>query len=382
MPTAFITGLSGETLQPAERAFLAEAQPAGLILFARNCRTREQIRRLVDDFRDAVGSDRNLVLIDQEGGRVQRLRPPLARLLPPAAAFMAHHGHAESTRLRSAGSTRLRSAGSTRFRSAESTQLQQAGSTRLLQDADVDVDAACRDAFLVARLTADDLRPFGVNTSCAPVLDVPVAGAHDIIGNRAYGLSPSLVLELGGAVADGLMAGGVLPVMKHIPGHGRAHADSHLELPVVAASRADLAATDFAPFRALRRLPAAMTAHVLYTALDAQHPASTSASLTRDIIRGDIGFDGLLMSDDLGMSALTGSMVERTRAVLAAGSDLALHCNGDLAEMRDVARAAPPLAGRALARFDAAVAVTLAPRSPYDMAEAEAVCERLLALTA
>ncbi len=337
MHKAFISGLSGLELAATERAFLKAERPAGLILFARNCGTADQIRRLVSDALAAIGSDRVLVLIDQEGGRVQRLKPPIARLLPPAAVFAAHHA---------------------------------------------DVGAACQDAFLLARVTADDLTSLGLNTNCAPVLDVPVPGAHDIIGNRAYARDPSLIARLGRAVADGLMAGGVLPVMKHIPGHGRALADSHLELPVVTASAADLDASDFAPFRDLKTLPAAMTAHVVFTSLDRAHPASTSADITRDIIRGSIGFDGLLMSDDLSMKALNGSFGERTRAVLDAGSDLALHCNGDLAEMQQVAAAAPELSGNALKRFERAVAVTRAPRQPYDQALAEAALERLLATSA
>ncbi len=337
MHKAFISGLSGLELAPSERAFLKAERPAGLILFARNCATADQIRRLIADALAAVGSDRVLVLIDQEGGRVQRLKPPIARLLPPAAVFIAHHA---------------------------------------------DVGAACQDATLLARLAADDLTALGINTNCAPVLDVPVPGAHDIIGNRAYARDPGLIARLGRAVAEGLMAGGVLPVMKHIPGHGRALADSHLELPVVTASAAALDASDFAPFRELKALPAAMTAHVVFTSLDPAHPASTSAVITGDIIRGRIGFDGLLMSDDLSMKALSGTFGERTRAVLDAGSDLALHCNGDLTEMQLVAAAAPRLTGSALKRFERAVAVTQAPRQAYDQALAEAALDRLLATSA
>ena len=337
MQKAFISGLAGLELAPGERAFLAAERPAGIILFARNCGTADQIRRLIAAALAAIGTDRVLVLIDQEGGRVQRLTPPLARLLPPAAVFAAHHA---------------------------------------------DEGAACQDATLLARLAADDLTALGINTNCAPVLDVPVPGAHDIIGNRAYAREPGRIVRLGRAVAEGLMAGGVLPVMKHIPGHGRALADSHLELPVVTATAAELEVSDFAPFRALKALPAAMTAHVVFMSLDAAHPASTSLKITRDIIRGSIGFDGLLMSDDLSMQALSGTFGERTRAVLDAGSDLALHCNGDLAEMQLVAAAAPALAGKALKRFEHAVAVTRAPRQLYDQALAEAALERLLATSA
>lgn len=327
MASAFITGVSGATLSADEAAFLKSAVPAGLILFGRNCIGHDQIRRLVGDARDAVGTDDFLVLIDQEGGRVQRLRPPLGRELPAASAYAYLYA----------------------------------------EDPDLAKDAA----FLAARLVADDLRNLGINTDCAPVLDVPVAGAHDIIGDRAYGRDPAQVAALARAVAEGFMAGGVLPVIKHIPGHGRATADSHLELPVVTEPHDVLTASDFAPFQVLNDMPAAMTAHVVFSAIDAGHPASTSSKVTRDIIRGEIGFDGLLMSDDLSMKALTGTFAERTQAVLSAGSDLALHCSGVLAEMEKVAGAAPALAGDALRRFRTALKV-LSRQQPYDSARAEA----------
>ena len=268
MTKAFIAGVAGETLSPAEASFFRSAAPAGLILFARNCVSHEQIRRLVGDVRDAVGGDEILVLIDQEGGRVQRLRPPLGRALPAAQAYAMLFAE--------------------------------------------DATLAREAAFNAARLVADDLISPGINTDGAPVLDLPVPGSHDIIGDRAYGTEVAQVAMLARAVAEGFMAGGVLPVIKHIPGHGRATADSHLELPVVTEPHAVLSATDFAPFKALRDMPAAMTAHVVYTAIDAARPASTSERVTRDVIRGEIGFDGLLMSDDLSMKALTGSFTERT----------------------------------------------------------------------
>lgn len=338
MQKAFITGLSGPRLTPEERAFVAAERPAGLILFTRNCETSEQIWQLVADFRVASGTADILVLIDQEGGRVQRLKPPLARLLPPAAAYAAHFPG--------------------------------------------DLDGAAAAARLIAQATAVELKAMGINTNCAPVLDVPVAGAHDVIGNRAYGTDLQTIVTLGMAVADGLMAGGALPVMKHIPGHGRATADSHLELPVVATDEAALKATDFVPFRKLAGLPAAMTAHVVYSALDPSHPASTSRKVTTEIIREHIGFGGLLMSDDLSMKALTGSFAERTRAVLDAGSDLALHCNGEMAEMREVAAAAPPLAGLAKKRFEEAIEVVQQPAQPVDNARVETLLQRLLARVA
>lgn len=320
---AYIAGVAGFRLTEQEARLFREAPPAGLILFARNCDSRDQIARLICEFKDAIGSDGVLVLVDQEGGRVQRLRPPLASLLPPAASYLA--------------------------------------------EAEQDVGRARALAFLVARVAAAELRSIGIDTDCAPVLDVPVAGAHDIIGNRAFGRDPATVIEIAGGFADGLMAGGILPVIKHIPGHGRAGADSHLELPLVTTPRFELERADFAPFRALRHMPAAMTAHVLYRDLDAAAPASISAEITESIIRGHIGFDGLLMSDDLGMKALTGDFAGRARAVLAAGSDLALHCSGEFAEIEAVAGAVPMLAGRARARFEAALGVARAVPAPFDV---------------
>ena len=326
MALALITGISGTVLTAGERAFLADAKPAGLILFARNCVSPEQIRALVDDARAAVGGGALLVLIDQEGGRVQRLKPPVSRLLPPAAAYARLY---------------LR-----------------------------DRDAGRAAAFAHARFVADSLTRLGINTNCAPVLDVPVAGAHDIIGDRAYGTTPEQIVDLGREIAAGFIAGGVVPVIKHIPGHGRATADSHLALPVVGTSRQELQRTDFVPFTALGDAPAAMTAHVVYTAIDPDQPASTSLIVTRDIIRGEMGFDGLLMSDDLSMKALTGPMRARAAAVIAAGSDLALHCNGQMAEMIEAAKGVPELSQFALKRFERAYAITTT-RSQYDEAEAE-----------
>lgn len=337
MTLAFITGLAGTTLSAEEARFLKATAPAGIILFSRNCVEPEQIRRLVGAARDASGQgDDFLVLIDQEGGRVQRLRPPLGRALPPADAYAC-----------------------------------------LYCD---DENGAADAAFLSARLLADDLKALGINTNCAPVLDVPVPGAHEIIGDRAYGRSPDQVARLGRAVAEGFMAGGVLPVIKHIPGHGRATADSHLALPVVDAPRDVLDATDFAPFKALVDMPAAMTAHVVFTAVDGEAPASTSRRVTEDVIRGAIGFDGLLMSDDLSMKALAGPLGARAEAVLAAGSDLALHCSGDFAEMEAVAAAVPVLSGDALRRFRAALEI-FGRSEDYDSERAQAGLARALGTT-
>jgi beta-N-acetylhexosaminidase len=332
MRSAFITGLAGLTLTVAEHSFLKATRPAGIILFARNCADPVQIHALVRASLEAISSEQTLVLIDQEGGRVRRLRPPQWRDLPAAGVYAAFYAR--------------------------------------------DPVAACDAARLVARLTAADLRAIGINTNCAPVLDVEIAGAHQIVGDRAYGRSPSAVAELGRAVAEGYLSGGVIPVIKHIPGHGRAMSDSHLELPVVTAHRAELEALDFAPFQALADMPAAMTAHVVYTALDAHATASTSALVTREIIRGVCRFGGLLMSDDLSMKALTGPMRDRAAAVIAAGSDVALHCNGEMPEMEQVAAGVPALSGVAKARFEHCINL-LTRTDPFDQAAAEATLARL-----
>lgn len=337
MRKALIVGLAGARMTRDEAAFLGQARPVGLILFTRNLKSHEQIRALVGEVRSTVGGDELLVLIDQEGGRVQRLREPLGRTLPPAAAYAALYEKDARSSLAAAG--------------------------------------------LIARLTAADLRSLAINTNCTPVLDIPAAGAHEIIGNRALGRHPAQVAALGRAVAEGHLAGGVLPVIKHIPGHGRAAADSHLELPVVTAQREELERVDFAPFRALADLPVAMTAHVVFSALDPAEPASTSASVVRDVIRRFIGFDGLLMSDDLSMKALAGPMRQRAEKVIRAGSDIVLHCNGDLAEMHAAAEGTPDLAGAALARYRRATAL-LDRNEPFDRDEAEAVLGRILADTA
>lgn len=334
MRSALIVGVAGTELSEREAAFLKEARPCGLILFARNCAGHDQIRALIASVKDALGSDALLVLIDQEGGRVQRLRPPLGRALPPAVAYGRLY----------------------------------AGNR----------GAACHAASLAARLLAEDLAALGINTNCAPVLDVPVAGAHDIIGDRAYGVTPRQVADLGRAVAEGFMAGGVLPVIKHIPGHGRATKDSHFDLPAVDATHAELSAADFAAFRELRDMPAAMTAHVVFTSLDAAAPASTSTIMTRDIIRGEIGFNGLLMSDDLSMHALSGSIRARAEAVIKAGSDVALHCTGVFDEMVEAAAGVPQLQGESLARLERAYAL-LTKAKVYDRQAAEAALAGVIA---
>jgi beta-N-acetylhexosaminidase len=321
---AFITGLSGPTLTAGERVFLREARPWGLILFKRNIEDPKQVAGLVCEVLDEVGAQAP-VLVDQEGGRVQRLGPPHWPAYPPGAAYGRIY--------------------------------------------DRDPAAGLAAARLGARLIAADLAPLGINVDCLPLADVPVRGADAVIGDRAYGETPDKVAAIAAAIADGLRAGGVLPVLKHIPGHGRANADSHLHLPRVEADRAVLEACDFAAFRPLKNLPLGMTAHVVFSAIDPVLPATTSATMIREVIRGFIGFDGLLMSDDVSMGALSGTLAERTRAVLAAGCDVVLHCNGRLDEMRAVAGQAPELAGEAGRRATAALAARI-PASGIDLAAA------------
>ena len=307
---AFITGLAGTTMTPDERAFLHEREPWGFIIFQRNIDTPAQVRRLTASVRDAVGRDAP-VFVDQEGGRVQRLGPPHWPTYPPGAAYGCCY--------------------------------------------DRNAAEGIRAAYLGARLIAADLAAVGVDVDCLPIADVPVAGANSVIGDRAYGETAEKVALLGRAVADGLLAGGVLPVLKHIPGHGRATADSHGALPIVETDRETLRTTDFAAFRPLSDLPLGMTAHIVYTAIDPIAPATTSVTLVRDVIRDWLGFRGLLMSDDISMGALSGSIEERSRAAIAAGCDIVLHCNGELDEMRAVASAVPVLAGEAAARAEAAL---------------------------
>lgn len=308
-PRAVILGCAGPTLGPEERRFLAGADPWGFILFGRNVESPEQVARLTAELRAAVGRDAP-ILIDQEGGRVARLRAPAWREWPPALD--------ECARLPGLG---LR----------------------------------VRAMHLRYRLIAAELRALGIDVNCAPVLDVARSETHAVLRNRCYGEDPAEVAAIGRAVADGLLAGGALPVMKHMPGQGRGALDSHLDLPRVTASRDELEA-DFTPFRALADLPMAMTGHVVYAALDPEAPATLSATMVR-LMREEIGFGGLLMTDDLSMRALSGDFAGRVERALAAGCDLVLHCNGKPEEMAPVVGAAPRLAGRALARAEAALAL-------------------------
>lgn len=329
---AFITGIAGPVLTVDEVTFLREAAPWGVVLFQRNCVDRDQIRGLVEDVRGALGWNAP-VLIDQEGGRVQRLKPPICPAYPPVRVYGDLYA-----RDRSAGLE------------------------------------ACR---LGTRLIACDLHGLGIDVDCLPLVDVPVEGAHDIIGDRAYATRPDVVSRFGGAAIEALLAGGVLPVIKHIPGHGRARADSHLALPVVEASWDDLVSSDFMPFGALNDCPLAMTAHVVYTAIDADRPATTSRDVIERVIRHAIGYDGCLMSDDLSMRALSGGLGDRAVAAIAAGCDLALHCNGHLDEMDAVAEAVPVLSGPALVRADRALAARRTPEE-FDVAQARARLATLL----
>jgi beta-N-acetylhexosaminidase len=308
---AFITGVAGPALTDTERSFLREAQPWGLIVFAQNIAAPDALRRLVGDFRASVGHDAP-VLVDQEGGRVQRLGPPHWPKYPPAGAYGRLYERDQARGIAAAG--------------------------------------------LGGRLIAADLYGIGIDVDCAPVADLPAADADPVIGDRAFGTEPNAIVAVAGAFARGLIDGGVLPVVKHMPGHGRATADSHKKLPVVRTDRATLEASDFAAFRGLADLPMAMTAHLMFSAIDTAAPATASAAIVHDVIRGSIGFAGLLMSDDICMGALSGSLGERTRAALAAGCDVVLHCNGDMAEMQAVAAAAPLLQGEAARRAAAALA--------------------------
>ncbi len=303
-PRAAVLGCADERLTADERRLFAAADPLGFVLFRRNCRTRDQLRALVEELRASVGRGDAPVLIDQEGGRVARLQPPEWRAYPSASQIA------------------------------------------LLPD-----PLAVEAARLDARLIADDLAGVGITIDCAPVLDLPVRDADPVIGDRAWGTEPGRVARLGRAVCDGLLAGGVLPVIKHIPGHGRARVDSHRSCPLVDTNRAVLSHSDFAPFRALSMMPWAMTAHIVFSAIDESAPATFSRKMIDTVIRGEIGFGGVLVSDDISMGALAGPLAERARCALAAGCDLVLHCSGVLAEMAELVEAVPPITPAAQARI-------------------------------
>lgn len=337
-PAAIIYGCEGLSLTADEIKLFKTVNPWGFILFKRNIDTPEQVAALTASFRDIVGRADAPVLIDQEGGRVQRMGPPHWRAYPNGATFGKIWEHAP--------------------------------------------DRGREAAFLGARLMADDLRAVGITVDCLPVLDVPVAGAHDVIGNRAYAGNPAVVASIGRAASAGLMAGGVLPVVKHMPGHGRAMADSHKALPRVAEPRATLEAHDFAPFRRMRDMPLAMTAHIVFADIDPERPATQSPVVFREIIRGLIGFSGLVMSDDLSMHALGGDFTSRTAKILDAGCDVVLHCNGVMEEMQASARAARPMSREAQKRATAALALISGPKPAFDRGKAEKRFDELLALAA
>lgn len=308
-PAAVLFGLEGCELSSWERGFFREADPTGFILFHRNVRDPEQLLRLTSELREAVGREETPILVDQEGGRVQRLQPPHWPSLPAMGVY---------------GELAAR-----------------------------DLAAALRGAWLQARLIADDLLTVGIDVDCLPCIDLQVPGAHAVIGDRSFGSDPEIVSQLGKAVCEGLLAGGVAPVLKHIPGHGRATHDSHLSLPHIDADLASLA-SDFFPFRQLSDQGWAMTAHVVLTAIDPHHPATQSSKVISEIIRHDIGFGGVLVSDDINMQALRGPIAERAAASLAAGCDLVLHCSGRREEMEEVASVVQPLSSTGLERLQRA----------------------------
>jgi len=302
-----ILGCAGTALTADERKFFADTNPLGLILFKRNCEEPAQIRSLIAAFRQTVGRPDAPILIDQEGGRVARLVPPHWRAYPPAGAVAALY-----------------------------TQ---------------DAEAGRRAAYLSGRLIGDDLQDLGITVDCAPVADLRIDGAHEIVGDRSYGETVADAVVLCSAVSAGLLDSGVLPIIKHIPGHGRASVDSHLDLPIVDTDLTELDETDFAVFRGLRDVPWAMTAHIRYTVLDDQLPCTLSETVITEIIREKIGFDGVLVSDDLSMKALGGEMQSRAADAIRAGCDIALHCNGDMKEMVAVAGGTPHITETAFARL-------------------------------
>lgn len=330
-PRAVIVGIAGKHLTEDEKTLFRAAPPLGFILFARNIETPDQVRALTAECRASVGRPDATVWIDQEGGRVARLRPPHWPRYFTARAI-----------------------------------------------GDLGGGAAQRAAYLQARLIADDLAALGIDVDCHPCIDISVPGAHDVIGDRAFASDPGTVADLGRAACEGLLDGGVLPVIKHLPGHGRALCDSHVALPVVDTDLETLTASDFVPFEALADMPIAMTAHVVYGAVDADHPLTQSAKGIEAIVRGRLGFDNVLVSDDLNMQALDGPLWQRAERALAAGCDIALHCSGDLAEMADLLPRCPVLSGPAAARWHLAAA-RRAPALPFDRAAARDELDALLA---
>jgi len=335
---SLILGCAGLAFTPEEKTFFSTVRPWGLILFRRNIADPDQLKALCARFRVLVGRDDAPVLIDQEGGRVQRMGPPLWRRYPAARSY--------------------------------------------LEATSGDVAKASALASIGSRLIAHDLKACGITVDCMPVLDCPVDGANDAIGDRAYARDPDALSHIARGAAEGLLDGGVLPIIKHMPGHGRAMVDSHYALPVVKEDRATLEASDFLPFRTLNHFPIAMTGHIVFDAIDPSHPATTSKAVIESVIRGWIGFDGLLLSDDLSMKALSGDFSQRTEALFAAGCDIALHCNGLMDEASEVAAAAPELAGRSFERANSALSWLDRPQTVLDPVEAGEIIDRVLALQA
>ncbi|MDE2385067.1 MAG: beta-N-acetylhexosaminidase [Alphaproteobacteria bacterium] len=330
---AYISGCAGTSLSSDEEKFFASCNPWGLILFKRNIESPEQVRELTTAFRKIVQRADAPVFVDQEGGRVQRLGPPHWRKYPEARKFGALY--------------------------------------------QINPALALRAARNIGRLMAEELYDVGFTSSCLPVLDLPQPGAHDVIGNRAYDVKPERIMVLANAHMAGLMEGGILPVMKHVPGHGRSTVDSHHNLPVVAASRLDLESSDFVPFTGIAHCPMAMTAHVVYPALDPDYPATLSRKIVRHVIRKVIGFNGLLMTDDLSMKALSGSMTDKAKLAYEAGVDMLLHCNGVMDEMREVGAAATELSAKTARRAKAALKMR---RKPFAFDQKQAMAD-LAALT-
>ena len=326
-PLAAIFGMAGSVLTEEERAFFQRVRPLGYILFARNIENPEQVADLTQQLRSLTPTDDPLILIDQEGGRVQRLIPPHWRFAPSMAEF----------------------------------------GELFVRNPERGAKALKTNMTLIGR----ELCALGIDVDCAPVMDVPVPGAHDVIGDRAFSTDPAVVAAMAPYACDGLREAGVVPVIKHLPGHGRATSDSHKELPVVAESLEALKSSDFAPFKTLcaaqgQGVCFGMTAHVVYKSIDSEHPATTSKTIIGDIIRGEIGFEGLLMSDDLGMKALTGPFDERAAASLEAGCDVVLHCDGTLVDMEAVAQGARPLGTKAMKSLADASSVRLKPQTIFD----------------
>ncbi len=308
---AVIFGCLGPRLTPEETVFFSESQPIGFILFSRNCVNPKQLRELIKNLRSTINNEYAPILIDQEGGRVVRLQEPHWRKPPPAKLFA--------------------------------------------DLAKTNIGLACEALNLNIRLIGHELRSLGINVNCLPVLDVPIMGADPIIGDRALGIDAETIAVLGRVACDSLLREGVLPVIKHIPGHGRAKVDSHKALPIVQTDLIELSKVDFLPFKILADMPLAMTAHIIYQAIDPDCPATTSSKIIRNIIRKELGFDGLLISDDISMRALNGEFSYRAQAALAAGCDVVLHCNGEIAEMRVISDSVGKLSNKSVGRLESAL---------------------------